>query len=555
MPSLPSAGERSPVRISPGGGWRSLAPIGPRLSGAPVGSPLAFLRDGARLALGSLLLLRRDLAPRALLRLAARGLSQGRRMETAWLASGAATQLADAALAGETTPELAARIAQIARTLGDADAAAVHGRSKGEPRLLGSDGECRALALAERALAGGRVEREGEAIAIPLRMRDALVGVLTLRYLGRSAASQDLRPLEPLLSRAGAVLAAAEREARKDRFLSLAAHELKTPLTSIKGFSYSLARKLERGEPCDLRHVEVLERQAERLHSLLEEMLEVSRLETGRFLLHAEPCDLRELVEACARSLRRLSAAPALESLCDDDLPLVVDRERIERAMASMVLRARSHGPPVRLEARRAGERAVVRVSWSGAALSPAERAEAFAPRWEAAPAQREGLGMALFIARETAGLHGGALRCEPSALVLEIPLRVAPRATGTGGDQGRVLVVDDDEPLARMMADFLCESGFVADWAPGGALALRKIARAAPELLVLDLRMPEMDGRALLAAIRASGIRPRVVLLSSDRDLAAAARELAAEAFVEKPFTPEGLLAVVRRALGPRAK
>jgi len=90
---------------------------------------------------------------------------------------------------------------------------------------------------------------------------DELVGTLSLCF---QDTLRDLRPLLPLLTRAGAVLAAAERESRKDRFLSLAAHELKTPLTSIKGFSYSLARRLEKGEPTDPRHVQVLERQAER---------------------------------------------------------------------------------------------------------------------------------------------------------------------------------------------------------------------------------------------------------------------------------------------------
>ncbi len=521
-----------------------------RLDAAPAGSTLALLRDGGLVVRGLLRRLgRRAAVP--LYRWLPRGLSL-HSLETAWLASGAATQLADAALGGETTPELATRIARIARSLTDADAAAVHGRTGSSVKLLGSDGECRAHDLAERALAAGAVARDADTVAIPLRMGGALVGVLTVRYFGRIAGRRDLRPLQPLLSRAGAVLAAAEREARKDRFLSLAAHELKTPLTSIKGFSYSLSRRLERGDPTDPRHVQVLERQAERLHSMLEEMLEVSRLETGRFVLHQEPCELRELVDSCHRSLRRLGQDAGLEAQAEDGLPLLADRERIERALSSMVSRARAQGSAVRIEARRAAGRAEVRVSWTGAALSMQEQAEAFAPRWEAPPAQRQGLGMGLFIAREAAGLHGGTLRCEPGALVLDLPLRESGREQ-RGGDGGRVLVVDDDEPLARMMAEFLAESGFVADCATSGAEALGKIGAAAPDLLVLDLRMPEMDGRALLKAVRATGLRPRVVLLSADREVAAAARELESEAFVEKPFAPEGLLAAVRRALGPR--
>src|SRR5437763_1312999 len=142
-----------------------------------------------------------------------------------------------------------------------------------------------------------------------------------LRSPGRLAARVRARRRADR-GRAGAVLAAAERKSRKDRFLSMAAHELKTPLTSIKGFSYSLARRLEKGEPSDPRHVQVLERQAERLHSLLEEMLEVSRIETGRFLLHQEPCEMAELVEASLRSLRRLGADEDLESEVEPALPL-----------------------------------------------------------------------------------------------------------------------------------------------------------------------------------------------------------------------------------------
>ena len=104
-------------------------------------------------------------------------------------------------------------------------------------------------------------------------------------------------------------------------------------------------------------------------------------------------------------------------------------------------------------------------------------------------------------------------------------------------------------------MADFLAESGFIADCAMSGAAALLKIGAAPPDLLVLDLRMPEMDGRALLKAVRATGLLPRVVLLSADRELAAVARELGTDAFVEKPFAPDSLLAAVRTALGRRAK
>ncbi|HYY51530.1 MAG TPA: response regulator, partial [Myxococcales bacterium] len=285
-----------------------------------------------------------------------------------------------------------------------------------------------------------------------------------------------------------------------------------------------------------------------RLHALLEEMLEVSRIETGRFVLHQEPCEVIELVEAARRSLRRLGADADLDAHIEPALPLMADRERIERALTAMVLRARSLGP-VSIDGRRRAGHARISVQWIGDALR--EPQHALEPLWEAPPSQRQGLGMALMVARHAAELHGGALHAETHAFVLELPLR--SRVPGRiGASEGHVLVVDDDEPLARMMAEFLGEHGFEADWAGGGRAALAKIKTDPPDVVVLDLRMPDMDGRALLGAVRSEGLTPRVVLFSADREVAAAAQELACEAFVEKPFAPESLLDAVRRTIAP---
>lgn len=498
-----------------------------------------MLRDGVRIVRGTL---HHALQIRGF-RFLGGLFSLQRRLDSSFLASGAAAQLADAALAGENTRDLAARIAAIARRLTGAAGVAVYLRTGAGLQMLGGNGEPCSGEIAERGIQSGRVEWTTDGASVPLRVDDHLVGALSIQF---DRGQRDLRALQPLLARAGAVLAAAERESRKDRFLSMAAHELKTPLTSIKGFSYSLARRLEKGEPCDPRHVQVLERQAERLHALLEETLEVSRIETGRFVLHQEPCEMAELVDAARRSLRRLGADAEVDAAVEPSLPLLADRERIERALTAMVLRGRPLGP-VRIDARRRGAQVEVRVEWSGDALLDPEHA--LDPRWEVPTSQRQGLGMALTIARVAAELHGGALSAGPHGFVLQLPLR--SRMQGRpGGGEGRVLVVDDDEPIARMMAEFLAEHGFDADWAGGGRIALAKIKADPPDALVLDLRMPDMDGRALLTAVRALGMAPRVILFSADREVAAAAQELCCEAFVEKPFAPESLLAAARRVL-----
>ena len=532
--------------VARGRPWRRGVSV--RVRQARVGSLLAFARDGTLVASG---LLRRFWRTRVVERSI-----WLRSLELAWHASGAATQLADAALSGETIAQLATRIANIARELSGAEAAAVFGRSPGGPVVLGSAGGVPAADLAARTLLSTGPERRsegaGRAVSLPLRIRGNVVGALVLRFGPDRAVA--LKPLEPLLVRAGAVLAAAEREARKDRFLSLAAHELKTPLTSIKGFAYSLSRRMEKGEAADPKAVEILERQAERLHGLLDEMLEVSRLEMQRFVLHQEPCDLGELLESALRSVRRLGVEAEIRVERTAPLPLAADRERIERAICALVLRARSFGAPVTVHAARSSSRAELHVSWIGAPLTLQERAQAFEPRWEEPQPARQGLGMALFVARQAVAMHGGELRADANELVLELPLRAeAPHEGKPAG--GRVLVVDDDESVARMLAEYFSDHGVEADWAGGGREALEKIERGpAPALIVLDLRMPDVDGRELLALVRRRGLDPGVVLLSADREVAAAARELRADGFVEKPFAPENLLAAVRRALEQRA-
>ena len=509
---------------------------------ARTGSALAFLRDGLAIA--------RVLARRfRLSALLQRTLSLSRSLEMTWHASGAATHLADAALAGESTEQLAARIARIARALCGAQAAAVFGRGLQGPVLFGSDGGVPAPDLAARTLKSHQPERRAEerasTVSLPLRSRDALVGALVLRF--DPDVPVVLKPLDPLVARAAAVLAAAEREASKDRFLSLAAHELKTPLTSIKGFAYSLGRRLEKGEPFDPRSVTILERQAERLHGLLEEMLEVSRLEMGRFVLHQEPCELGELADSALRSVRRLGFDGELSVESDGPLPLAADRERIERVLTALVQRARAFGTPVKVSLSREGARAQLRVAWPDRTLSVAERASAFEARWEEPQLTRQGLGMALFIARHCVLLHGGELSCDSDAFVLRLPLRSQAQRDAGGH---HVLVIDDDEPLARMLSELLAEHGYVAEHAAGARAALEKLRNAPADLLVLDLRLRDLDGRALLAAVRRSGFDPRVVLLSADRELEGAAREVHAQAFVEKPFAPDALLAAVQRAL-----
>src|SRR5207237_7638309 len=121
---------------------------------------------------------------------------------------------------------------------------------------------------------------------------------------------------------------------------------------------------------------------------------------------------------------------------------------------------------------------AQLRVSWPDRTLSPAERASAFDAHWEEPQLTRQGLGMALFIGRHCISLHGGELDCESDALLLRLPLRPQTAQRDAVGGH-RVLVIDDDEPLARMLSELLAEHGFVAEPVSGARAALERLRRS----------------------------------------------------------------------------
>src|SRR5207244_268196 len=135
--------------------------------------------------------------------------------------------------------------------------------------------------------------------------------------------------------------------------------------------------------------------------------------------------------------------------------------------------------------------------------------------RWEEAQPGRQGLGMALFIARHAVALHGGELRADPDTLVLRLPLRAQP-APKSGGTVGRVLVVDDDEAIAGMLGEYLAEHGVDgalserSPWRGAALLELRQSRLGRGELRGRGLvRVPVTSGAGLLVAQRLLGHAP----------------------------------------------
>jgi signal transduction histidine kinase len=237
---------------------------------------------------------------------------------------------------------------------------------------------------------------------------------------------------------------------RRDEFLLVASHELKTPLTSLKMQAHLLARllpRLQRAEVAPERidaAIQVLDRQIARLAHLVNELLDVTRLNAGRLSLTRAPVDLasltREVVERMRQQLADARCRPQLEL----EGPVVGhwDASRMEQVLINLLSNAIKYGAggPIHVVVRGVGERALLVVRDHGIGIAEADQARIF-ERFERAVSVRNfgGLGLGLYIVRWIVTSHGGTIRVESepgagAAFIVELPLRPAEAETDGQG-------------------------------------------------------------------------------------------------------------------------
>jgi len=207
----------------------------------------------------------------------------------------------------------------------------------------------------------------------------------------------------------------------KDEFISIAAHELRTPLTAIKGYAELLDRRLstQAGRESDRRSLGVIRKQTERLAGLVNEMLDVSRIEAGRLELNIEPFDLAALVGEVVGSMRISSDAHRLALAAEPGIEVQGDTARIEQVLINLISNAVTYAPEggdVDIRAWAEGDAALVSVRDRGVGIAPDELPHLFdrfyrAPR--AGVMRSGGMGLGLYICREIVARHGGTIRAE----------------------------------------------------------------------------------------------------------------------------------------------
>ena len=332
----------------------------------------------------------------------------------------------------------------------------------------------------------------------------------------------ELARREEELRRRAQELVAADR--RKDEFLAMLAHELRNPLAPIRN-AVELMRQVETLDAAFQPAREMVERQVKHLAHLVDDLLDISRLASGNIRLRKEPVDLGTVIQRAVDSVRPLidSRSHTLTvRLPDEPVRLEADPTRLEQVISNLLNNAAKYTMPggrLGVTAERVGEEAVVRVCDSGIGVPPDVLDRVFEPfmQSDGSLARTDGgLGVGLTLVRSLVEMHGGKVEAaspglgQGSEFVMRLPapagfttaLRDQPFAAASLRSL-RVLVVEDNIDAAESLATLLRLWSHEVHVVHDGCKALEAAREQQPEVVLLDIGLPGLDGYQVARCLR----------------------------------------------------
>lgn len=386
-------------------------------------------------------------------------------------------------------------------------------------------------------------------IGVPLAVRGKMLGVITFvaAESGRQYGAADLKLAEDLAQRAAIAIENAqlyselrEGDRRKDEFLAMLAHELRNPLAPIRSALQVMKTAGANAETVEQAR-EVTERQVQHLVRLVDDLLDVSRIMRGRIELRKQPVELAAVI---ARAIE--TAQPMLDSqhqqlvltVPSDPLWVEADPTRLAQVVSNLVHNAAKFSEPsshIALSAERNGTDVVLRVRDEGAGIRGdllPHIFDLFVQGDRSLERSQGGLGIGLTVVRELIESHGGTITVHSegpgkgSEFVVRLPaLREAPRQMPSDSDEGdrpapvsasrRILVVDDNVDAAESIAVLLGLWGYEVQLAHNGPEALRAAEKYQPEVIVLDIGLPEMSGYEVAQRLQQDPYSKKAVLVA----------------------------------------
>ena len=367
-----------------------------------------------------------------------------------------------------------------------------------------------------------------------------------------------------------------ELERIRAEFLAMVSHELRMPLTSIRGSATALLDSHPDLDPAEMRQFfRIILDQTDNMRELIGDLLDVAHIETGTLPVNPEPAEVAALVDRARNGFKSAGGRNNLAIDVEPDLPLVMaDRRRIVQVVGNLLTNAARNSPEssvIRVSAVRDGVHVAVSVADQGRGI-PADTLPHLFRKFSRAQFEEQGgdTGLGLAICKGIVEAHGGRIWAEsdgpglgarftftlPTVEEAEGALRpVSARSQGRGRtdsrERVRVLAVDDDPSDLRYVRDTLTQSGYDPIVTADPEEAVRLMEEERPELVLLDLMLPGFDGIELMRDILEVADVPVIFLSAYGRDeVVAGAFEEGAVDYVVKPFSRTELSARIKSAL-----
>jgi PAS domain S-box-containing protein len=327
-----------------------------------------------------------------------------------------------------------------------------------------------------------------------------------------------------------------EADNRKDEFLATLSHELRNPLAPLRS-SLEIVKRLASAPPNAAAALEIMDRQMSHLVRLVDDLLEVSRITRGQVELRREHLRLDAAIDSAIETSEPVIRAGhhrLIVSLPDEPLVVDADPVRLAQIFGNLLNNAAKYsdkGGQIEVAARRDGDEAVVTIRDSGDGIAPEQLAKLFQifTRGErSARRNQSGLGIGLALVRRLTEMHGGRVEGasegvgKGSCFSVRLPLIgrqvAAPKARGrdhSSIDSLSVLVVDDNQDAAESLAMLLRTAGAEVQVAHDGPAALAEFERSEPDVVLLDIGMPDMDGCEVARRLREISPRRRAALVA----------------------------------------
>ena len=437
----------------------------------------------------------------------------------------------------------------------------------------------RFITAIEGARAGAEALGRGEkpqplksAVAEVTELNRALVDAGTLldaERRSRQAAEAERQHL--LTNETLARETAQAQNVAKDQFLAMLGHELRTPLAAISGATALLEISGPDTVGAD-RYLDIIRRQNSHLGHIVNDLLDVSRLMAGKIMLERQALNLADCVNSCVDALRTTDRAASYR-IAVQSHPVWIsgDSSRIEQILNNLLTNALKFSPQgseIRISVHEEAGRALVSVQDSGAGLTPELLQRVFEPFVQGPPPAnraQSGLGIGLALVRQLVALHGGEVQAVSPGLdqgstfsfwlpsIAAVQVTTARQGTVLPGKR-RIVYVEDNADARATMAELLRLFGYEVTEVADGASALPAVLAVQPDLVIMDIGLPDMDGYEVARGLRAdpgSSAVPLIALTGYGqlRDKEAAAMA-GFDAHLVKPVDPDDLVATIEGVL-----